>query len=225
MRLADTLPARNDKILCSGGFKLAQSGILRALLISGTAWMVLSAPGVSAHDADPKPETETAPEPEAEVSPEDVPATIERAARLLEIIVAIDEEALLTSNGATFTIDDTTVTLVFDVNADRMRLFAQIRPSDGLSGPQLRRLMQANFDTALDARYAVAQGQLWSTFMHRMSTLTQEDFVSALAQTVTLVKTYGTTYSSGAMSFGGGDSTAEIQKLLDQILRPDEEEI
>jgi hypothetical protein len=73
----------------------------------------------------------------------------------------------------------------------------------------------------LDARYAVAQGQLWSTFMHRMTSLSQEDFVSALAQTVTLVKTYGTTFSSGAMSFGGGDSNAEIQKLLDRILQDD----
>jgi hypothetical protein len=147
------------------------------------------------------------------------------AMRLLEIILAIDEEAELTGNGATFAIDDTIVTLVFDANADRMRLFSQIRPSDGLSGAELHRLMQANFDTALDARYAVAQGQLWSTFMHRLTTLAQDDFVSALAQIVTLVKTYGTTYSSGAMSFGGGDSTAEIQKLLDQILRSDEEEI
>ena len=146
-------------------------------------------------------------------------------AALLAIVTAIDEEARLTGNGATFTIDDTMVTLVFDVNADRMRLFSQIRPSDGLSGPQLRRLMQANFDTALDARYAVAQGQLWSTFMHRLTPLTQEDFVSALAQTVTLVKTFGTTFSSGAMSFGGGDSNAEIQKLLDRILKDDEEEI
>ena len=79
------------------------------------------------------------------------------------------------------------------------------------------------FDTALDARYAIAQGQLWSTFIHPLDSLTQDDFVSALAQTVTLVKTYGTTFSSGAMSFGGGDSSAEIQKLLERLL--DENEI
>ncbi len=199
----------------------AHNSVITGLLI-GSFW--LAAPLVSvAQDAEPSttPE-EVAPEssPEEEVLP-----TVEAAAALLAIITAIDEDARLTGNGATFTIDDTMVTLVFDVNADRMRLFSQIRPSDGLSGPQLRRLMQANFDTALDARYAVAQGQLWSTFMHRLTSLTQEDFVSALVQTVTLVKTFGTTFSSGAMSFGGGDSNAEIQKLLDRILRDDEEEI
>ena len=175
-----------------------------------------SAPEDSQDDqADP---TEQAPSEDS-----DLPPTAMAAVALLTIVTTIDEDAQLTANGATFTIDDTVVTLVFDINADRMRLFSQIAPSDGLSGPQLRRLMQANFDTALDARYAVAQGQLWSTFIHPLTSLTQDDFVSALAQTVTLVKTYGTTYSSGAMSFGGGDSNAEIQKLLESLL--DENEI
>jgi hypothetical protein len=187
--------------------------------------MSLAAPIVLAQETEPN--GNSAPEAESETDPsaDEMPETVIAATGLLEIIIAIDEEARLTGNGATFSIDDTPVTLVFDVNADRMRLFSQIAPSDGLSGAQLRRLMQANFDTALDARYAVAQGQLWSTFMHRMTTLSQEDFVSALAQTVTLVKTYGTTFSSGAMSFGGGDSNAEIQKLLDRILQDDGEDI
>lgn len=187
-------------------------------LLVGSCWLATPLPLI-AQDEAPEPSQEEA-EPEGEILP-----TAKAAADLLKIVTAIDEDARLTANGATFTIDDVMVTLVFDVNADRMRLFSQIAPSDGLSGPQLRRLMQANFDTALDARYAVAQGQLWSTFIHRMTTLTQEDFVSALAQTVTLVKTYGTTFSSGAMSFGGGDSNAEIQKLLDRILKEDEEDI
>lgn len=204
---------------------MSWSNVWRALLISVSTFGLVLGPMASAQNAEPAPDTKIVPEPDSNENPESVPETVSSAMRLLEIVVAIDEEALLSSNGATFTIDDTIVTLVFDVTADRMRLFSQIRESDGLSEVQLHRLMQANFDTALDARYAVAQGQLWSTFIHRMTTLAQDDFVSALAQTVTLVKTYGTTYSSGALSFGGGDSTAEIQKLLDQILRSDEEEI
>lgn len=199
-----------------------QFGLTLATLLVGTLWAMSPA---AAQAQEPSPESKQEPAPDAAPETDEVQAKVEAAAGLLVIVTAIDEDARLTGNGATFTIDETTVTLVFDVNADRMRLFSQIRPGDGLSGPQLRRLMQANFDTALDARYAVAQGQLWSTFMHHMTTLTQEDFVSALAQTVTLVKTYGTTFSSGAMSFGGGDSTAEIQKLLDRILKDDGEEI
>ncbi|MEM7327801.1 MAG: hypothetical protein AAF437_03615 [Pseudomonadota bacterium] len=177
------------------------------------------APAIAQSDQDP-PQNEA---PETMPDAPALPPTAQAAVSLLTIVTAIDDQAQIAPNGATFSIDDVTVTLVFDINADRMRLFSQIVPSDALSGPELRRLMQANFDTALDARYAIAQGQLWSTFIHPLASLTQEDFVSALAQTVTLVKTYGTTFSSGAMSFGGGDSSAEIQKLLERLL--DENEI
>lgn len=115
----------------------ARNSVITGLLI-GSFW--IAAPLVSvAQDAEPPTaQEEAAPEssPEEEVLP-----TFEAAAALLAIVTAIDEDARLTGNGATFTIDDTMVTLVFDVNADRMRLFSQIRPSDGLSGPQLRRLM------------------------------------------------------------------------------------
>ena len=183
--------------------------ILSLALFAALFWAT-QAPATFAQDTTDEP-TETPQDTEA-------PATVTAAAQLLAIVTTIDEDAQLTANGATFIIDDVTVTLVFDVNADRMRLFSQVIPSDTLSSRTLQRVMQANFDTALDARYAIAQGVLWSTYMHRLTTLTQDDFVSGLAQTVTLVKTYGTTFSSGAMSFGGGDSNAEIQKLLESLL-------
>ncbi len=201
--------------------------VLTSLAALGLIAMIGALPSHSPAQAQSAPEDsqddQADPAEPAPSEDSELPPTAMAAVAMLTIVTTIDEDAQLTANGATFTIDDTVVTLVFDINADRMRLFSQIAPSDRLSGPQLRRLMQANFDTALDARYAVAQGQLWSTFIHRLTSLTQDDFVSALAQTVTLVKTYGTTYSSGAMSFGGGDSNAEIQKLLESLL--DENEI
>ena len=199
--------------------------LFTALILS--AALGLTTPVAIAQDADSSVlgVEDAAPdaEPEPTAPSDDVPETITAAAGMLAVIMAIDEDARLTGNGATFTLEETTVTFVVDVNANRMRLFAQIAPSDALSGPQLRRLMQANFDTALDARYAIAQGQLWSTFIHPLTSLSQDDFVSAIAQTVTLVKTYGTTYSSGGMSFGGGDSNAEIQKRLESLLNPEKD--
>ncbi|MEL8056835.1 MAG: type III secretion system chaperone [Pseudomonadota bacterium] len=182
-------------------------------------------PHIAAHaqdnpDAQAEPES-TAPneiEPEAAPEDEEIPETVAAAIELLTIVGMIDDEAEIAPNGASFTLNDVPVTLVFDVNADRMRLISQIRPSDGLSAAVLKRMMQANFDSALDARYAIAQGQLWSTFIHPLSSLTQEDFVSGIAQTVTLVETYGTTYTSGAGVFGGGDSADEIQKQLENLL-------
>ena len=193
---------------------------ISAALLLGLVWASALNMPAQAQLADETPSEDAAPETPDENT--EVPPKVQAASALLGIVATIDEDMQFTGNGATFTIDETVVTLVFDINADRMRLFSQIGASDGLSGPQLRRLMQANFDTALDARYAIAQGQLWATFIHPLTSLTQDDFVSALAQTVTLVKTYGTTYSSGGMSFGGGDSNAEIQKLLESLLEENE---
>lgn len=187
-------------------------------LFLGASCLALSAiPPSQAQQADPAPVEEA--EPDAAPETEDNPPTVTAAIGLLSIVTMIDENAEITGNGANFSVDDTPVRLVFDVNADRMRLFARVASSDELSGAQLERLMQANFDTALDARYAIAGGQVWSTFMHPLISLTEDDFVSAIAQTVTLVRTYGTTFSSGALSFGAGDSNAEIQKLLESLIQ------
>ena len=79
--------------------------------------------------------------------------------------------------------------------------------------------MQANFDSALDARYAIGQGILWSTFLHRMSSLTVEDFLSGIGQSINIVMTFGTTFSSGEMTFGGGDSNEIHRELIDELLR------
>lgn len=190
--------------------------LFQALFLTGSIFIPSVATIASAQDAVPMPLEEA--EPDSAPDAEDAPPTVTAAIDLLTVVTMIDEDASITSNGATFEVDGTPVTLVFDVNADRMRLFTRVSSSDGLSGAQLKRLMQANFDTALDARYAIAGGQVWSTYMHPLVSLSQDDFVSAIAQTVTLVRTYGTTFSSGALSFGAGDSNAEIQKLLEGLL-------
>lgn len=190
--------------------------LFQALFLTGSMFIPSVATTASAQDAEPTPLEEA--EPESAPDAEDAPPTVTAAIDLLTVVTMIDEDASITGNGATFEVDGTPVTLVFDVNADRMRLFTRVASSDGISGAQLKRLMQANFDTALDARYAIAGGQVWSTYMHPLVSLSQDDFVSAIAQTVTLVRTYGTTFSSGALSFGAGDSNAEIQKLLEGLL-------
>jgi hypothetical protein len=79
-------------------------------------------------------------------------------------------------------------------------------------------LLQANFDSALDARYAIAQDTLWGTFIHPLSELSDEEFLVGLAQTVNVVTSYGTSYSSGMFIFGGGDSSdIERQRLIEEL--------
>ncbi|MEO0694373.1 MAG: hypothetical protein AAFY90_16035, partial [Pseudomonadota bacterium] len=76
----------------------------------------------------------------------------------------------------------------------------------------------ANFDSALDARYAVANGRLWGVFIHPMRALERDQLISGIAQTVNIAKTYGTLYSGGAMQFGGGDSPGLQRQLIDRLL-------
>ena len=186
--------------------------IIRTVIFS--LFMAFSA---AAQDAPPPPAS-PAPDEAPAPAPELNEAALAKAQILLEAVLRIDPEAELMGNGAQFNVGETRVILVFDVSADRMRLMSPVGNTGALDADLLYRLMQANFDSALDARYAVAQGTLWSTFIHPMSSLTLSDFASGIGQTVNLVDTFGTSFSSGALLFGGGDSEAEQRKLIDDLL-------
>ncbi|MBL4626761.1 MAG: hypothetical protein JKY00_01750 [Roseicyclus sp.] len=135
--------------------------------------------------------------------------------RLAAILTAVDGDAVVEPGGISLTIASVPVTVIVDQRANRMRVLVPISSADSLGEDELMRLLQANFDTALDARYAVANGRLWSTFMHPFAELQTEQLISGVAQTVTLAQTYGDTYTSGAIMFGGGDTRELIQELLD----------
>lgn len=133
------------------------------------------------------------------------------AERLAELIVAVDEEAVLDGSSWYFHLSDLEVVVVYDVNADRMRILIPIGDAEEADSDEIMRLMQANFDSALDARYAIANGTLWGAYIHPLSTLTDEEFLVGLGQTANVVMSYGSSYSSGLFIFGNGDS-AEIER-------------
>ena len=116
-----------------------------------------------------------------------------------------------------FELQGLNVIVITDENADRMRMMAPVATEADLTGPQALRLLQANFDSALDARYAVAKGYVWSTFIHPLGSLTDDDLISGLAQVVGCGQTYGTSYTSGALIFGGGDSEKALESYEEVI--------
>ena len=89
--------------------------------------------------------------------------------------------------------------------------------ADTLGESLMKRLLQSNFDTALDARYAIAKGMLWSAFVHPLPQLTPDQFASGLGQVVNLAMTFGSTFTSGGLTFGGGDSGALIEELRKRL--------
>ena len=114
---------------------------------------------------------------------------------------------------------DIPIYIITDERANRMRIISPIKSANSISKDKLIRMMQANFDSALDARYSIAKEKLWSAFIHPLSELSDEQFFSGLAQTITLVKSYGDTYSSGALVFRGGDSEKLNQETYLDVLR------
>ncbi len=136
--------------------------------------------------------------------------------KMNEIITAIDENATRPSDAAwQFKLVGIPLMVVTDQKNDRMRVMVPIRKAEEMTKEELMRIAQANFDSALDARYAVANGLLWAVYIHPLRALYDRQFISALAQTATTAATYGKTYSSGAFVFGGGDSQGILR---DQIL-------
>ncbi len=155
----------------------------------------------------------------AEAQRADAPMTVER---LAEIVTALDGEARVLGNAMEMTIDDVPLLIITDARADRMRAMVPIRSADGIGPEEMMRLMQANFDSTLDARYAVANGRLWGVFIHPLQALEREQFISGLVQTVNVAKTYGTLYSGGANVFGGGDSGSLYRELFEELLEKGE---
>ena len=138
--------------------------------------------------------------------------------RMAEIVLALDPEAEATGGGFLLTIDDVPVLIITDTAANRMRAMVPIRAAEGITANEIQRVMQANFDSALDARYAIAQGRLWGVFLHPFKELERDQLISGLAQTVNVAKTYGTLYTSGAGQFGGGDSGDLQRQLIEDLL-------
>ena len=139
--------------------------------------------------------------------------------RLHAIISLLDDKASGEAGYWQLTLEGVPLQVITDEAADRMRIIAPIMNTDDLTKDELFRLMQANFDSALDARYAIAQGILWATFIHPLSTLNDNDFLMGLGQTANIVISYGSTYSSGVLVFRGGDSDELQQQLLERLRR------
>jgi hypothetical protein len=140
------------------------------------------------------------------------------AIRMSELVLRVDENAINDGSTWYFNIIGLDAVLVFDIEADRMRVLIPIENTGDLSKDELLRLMQANFDSALDARYAIAQGQLWGAYIHPLSTLTDEEFLLGIGQTANVVASFGSSYSSGMFVFGGGDSgEIERKRFLEEL--------
>jgi len=113
-----------------------------------------------------------------------------------------------------FTFNQVQMAAISDVSHDRMRIIAPILSYDELDESAKDSIMEANFRSALDARYGVSNGVLYAAYIHPLSPLTEQELASAMSQVANLVLTYGESYSSGELIYGGvaGENDGSTQQ-------------
>ena len=92
---------------------------------------------------------------------------------------------------------------------NRMRIFTPITSEEELKPGEEKILLEANFHTALDAKYSIYNGFIISVFTHPLKELTTEQLKDALRQVALLADNYGKTYSSTELFFGFGNTEEE----------------
>jgi hypothetical protein len=126
----------------------------------------------------------------------------------MEMLFADQVDAIVGPPGSIQTrIDGVNVYLISDPANDRMRIMAPIVLVEKLDPRVFDVLLKANFHSTLDARYAVSEGIIYAAFLHPISSLSPVLLESALTQVLSLVKTFGSSFSSGELTFGSPPAT------------------
>ena len=125
-------------------------------------------------------------------------------ARLGELINELSNDVKGQTGYWQFAVKERDILVVTDEHHNRMRIMTPVTAAANLDKDELSRLLSANFDRALDAKYAISSETLWSLFTHPLAELTDEQFMGCVGQVVALADNFGSSYSSIGLYFGGG---------------------
>jgi len=104
---------------------------------------------------------------------------------------------------------ETTMFCITDERHDRMRIITPVKPVDAATPAEIMDCMEANFHTALDVKYAIADDILWVAFIHPLSPLREDQVIDALAQVRSAYLTFGTLYTSTDLVFPKSEKEVE----------------
>jgi hypothetical protein len=102
-----------------------------------------------------------------------------------------------------FVYNNVPMAMLSNAEFDRMRIIAPIVQYGELTRPEVDAALAANFHRALDARYALSNGVLYSVYIHPLSSMNEVQLRSAIFQVSNLALTFGEQFSSGVLDFGG----------------------
>jgi hypothetical protein len=95
-----------------------------------------------------------------------------------------------------------TMLLLSDVTHNRMRIIAPVAAYADLNENHKRAMLESNFHSSLDARYALSDGIVYTAYIHPLHELSEEQVRSAVKQVSALALSFGSEYTSGELSFG-----------------------
>lgn len=143
------------------------------------------------------------PEPQVNKPLEPAQSAVMTVAKIKKIINEIAEEVKEEENGnLSFYYNGATLVLLSDSAANRMRIVSPVIEANRLTQEHIIASLISNYHLALDARYAIGDGILYSVYIHPLKELTETQLLSAVRQVATLKNTFGNGYTSGEMSFG-----------------------
>lgn len=134
----------------------------------------------------------------------------------LEKIIYVVSDSIRGDNGNwQFMLKGRILVCITDEKNNRMRIMSPIVEQKTLDYSDMLKLMEANFHTALDVRYAISDDILWSIFIHPLKELHKDEVLSAIHQVYAAAVTYGTTYNSTGLEFP--DKNEELKEKKKKI--------
>lgn len=122
---------------------------------------------------------------------------------LEEIYTSVSDSINGRLGGWRFYVDKVPMMSITDSAHNRMRIISPIGNSKNLNEALIKAALVANFHTALDVKYAVSDGVLWSVFIHPLKELTAHQVKDAVSQVYHANVNFGTTFASTSLSFPG----------------------
>ena len=96
------------------------------------------------------------------------------------------------------------VVVVADRDSDRLRIMVPVAAVDRPDAGTFRLLLEANFLSTLDARYAIHNGILWALFLAPLAAVPEHLVDAAISQVLELARTTGSSYSASPVALGAG---------------------
>jgi hypothetical protein len=100
-----------------------------------------------------------------------------------------------------FKYETTWMLMITDQKNNRMRIILPIVDVKQLNEKYLTNALEANFHSALDVKYAISDGYIWSVFIHPLKELSANQVKDAFKQVYYAAATFGGSYSSTELVF------------------------